>query len=315
MTVHAPSSFAQWHSKGGHASYVRTMKSPGAILDLLEIQRPAGDMSRPALPDIVLMEDLLGCRRVRGDLGGGRFDMATEKGTIAVAAPNFATTVVNDDSHRLRSLAFPVVQWQGVLDEAAEGRSSFDMSCIYGQVFLSPAIRSTLRTLWTLCSEEGVPSRLLARAAGLEIMAELYRLGGAPLATAKGGLAPWAQRRCLELMHAQLSQDISLDELATEARLSPFHFARMFKQSLGVPPRIYLTRLRIEKTCELLEHTDLPVTDIAQEVGYSSNQVLARVFLKHQGVSPSDYRRAVRDPVRQFSLQSQGPATAVESLP
>lgn len=303
MTVPAPSSFAQWHSKGQHASYLRTIKSQGSILDLLEVQRPAGDMSRPALPDIVLVEDMLGCSRVRGDLGGGRFDMATAKGTLAVAAPNFATTVLNDDSHRLRSLAFPIAQWQGVLDEAADGQVSFDSSCIYGRVFDSPSIRSSLRTLWALCNDEGIPSRLLARAAGLEIMAELYRLGGAPLTTAKGGLAPWAQRRCLEFMRARLSEDISLDELAAEAQLSPFHFARMFKQSVGVPPRVYLTRLRMEQACELLETTDLPITEIAQEVGYSSNQVLARLFVKHRHMSPTDYRLAMRDPVRFTALR------------
>jgi AraC-like DNA-binding protein len=44
--------------------------------------------------------------------------------------------------------------------------------------------------------------------------------------------------------------------------------------------------------------TDLPVTEIAAEVGYSSNQVLARIFIKHQHMTPSDYRRAVRDPMR-----------------
>jgi AraC family transcriptional regulator len=123
-------------------------------------------------------------------------------------------------------------------------------------------------------------------------------LGGAPFAPARGGLAPWAERRSLELLRSRLSEDISLDELAAEVQLSTFHFARMFKQSVGVPPRIYLTRLRVEKACELLEQTDLPITAIALEVGYSSNQVLARGFLKHMHLSPSDYRRAVRDPVR-----------------
>jgi len=303
MTEPAYSSFTQWYYKGPQASFVRARKSPGGVLDLLDVARPAGDMSRPALPDIVLMEDMLGCRRVRGDLGGGRFDVTSRKGTLAVAAPNFATTVVNDESHRLRSLAFPLAQWQGMLDEAADGRFSFDGSCIYGRVFDSPTIRSALRNLWALCEEEGAPSRLLARAAGCEILAELCRLAGAPFAPSRGGLAPWAERRCLDLMRARLSEDISLDDLAAEAQLSPFHFARMFKQSLGVPPRVYLTRLRVEKTCELLERTDLPITEIALEVGYSSNQVLARVFLKHRRMSPSDYRRAVRDPVRSIALQ------------
>ncbi len=103
-------------------------------------------------------------------------------------------------------------------------------------------------------------------------------------------------------MRARLSEDITLDEIAAEAHLSPFHFARMFKHSLGVPPRVYLTRLRVEKACELLEHTELSVTEIALEVGYSSNQVLARVFTKHQKISPTDYRRAVRDPGRRISM-------------
>ena len=305
MNVQTHTSFAQWYSKGPHASHVRTMKSPGGVLDLLEVQRPAGDMSRPALPDIVLMEDMLGCSRVRGDLGGGRLDITTGKGTHALAAPNIATRVIKDESHRLRSLAFPLAQWQGVLDEAADGRFSFDTSCIYGRVFDSLAIRLALRNLWALCEEEGAPSRLLARAAGCEILAELCRLGGAPFAPVKGGLAPWAERRCLELMQARLSEDISLDDLAAEAHLSPFHFARMFKQSLGVPPRVHLTRLRLERACELLEKTDLPVTEIAFEVGYSSNQVLARVFLKHRRMSPSEYRRAVRNPVCHIFLNAQ----------
>ncbi len=305
MNVQSHTSFAQWYSEGPNASHVRTMKSPGGVLDFLEVQRPAGDMSRPALPDIVLMEDMLGCSRVRGDLGGGRFDLTTGKGTLALAAPNFATRVINDETHRLRGLAFPLAQWQGVLDEAADGRFSFDTSCIYGRVFDSSAIRSALRTLWALCKEEGAASRLLARAAGCEILAELCRLGGAPFAPVKGGLAPWAEQRCLELMRARLSEDISLDDMAAEARLSPFHFARMFKQSLGVPPRVYLTRLRMERACELLAKTDLPVTKIAFEVGYSSNQVLARVFLKHRRMSPSEYRRAVRNPVRHIFFNAQ----------
>ncbi|SFI53683.1 AraC family transcriptional regulator [Albimonas pacifica] len=303
MSLHDQSSFARWHATGRHASYVRARKSSGGLLDLLEVARPPGDMSRPALPDLVLMEDLRGCRRVRADLGGGLFDASTRPGALAIAAPNFATSVHNDAPHRLRSLAFPLAKWRHVLDEGAEGRFSFETSFAYGKVFDSPTIRSALRNLWALCEDEGAPSRLLAQAAGCEILAELCRLGGAPLAPARGGLAPWAERRALELMRARLSEDISLDELAAEARLSPYHFARMFKQSVGVPPRVHLTRLRVEKACELLERTDLPVSQIALEVGYSANQVLARVFLKHMRMSPSDYRRSVRDPLRHGRLR------------
>ncbi len=309
MTSRDYSSFADLYHDGHFGSYARTMKSPGGILDLLEVDGPPGDVSRPAVPDIVLYQDLRGGCRIDGNLGAGHFNLTSRKGDVIIAAPNFAVSTIADSSHRLRSLAFPIAQWQSALDQATDGPFSFEGPDIYGRFLGSPAIRSALRKLWALCLEEGTPSRLLARAAGCEILAELCRMGGAPLAPSKGGLAPWAERRSLELMRARLGQDISLDELAAEARLSPFHFARMFKQSLGVPPRVYLTRLRIERASELLEHTDLPVTEIAQEVGYSSNQVLARVFFKHQRLSPTDYRRAVRDPTRAIA-QDSVPATS-----
>ncbi len=298
MTLQAYSSFAQWSGETKQASYVRRRKSPGGILEMLEMARPGGDMSRPAQPDLVLHQDLSGGSRVRGDSGGGFFDVESRKGYLGLDAPDFATTMSIDSHHRLRALSFPVAQWQSALDEASNCGVAVKNLLLFKGSFESQAIRSALQNLWALRDEEGAPTRLLARAAGLEILAELCRLNGTPFTLAKGGLAAWAERRCIEFMRTRLSDDISLDELAAEAQLSPFHFARMFKQSTGVPPRGYLTRLRVERACELLEKTDLPVTEIAFEVGYSSNQVLARVFTKHRRMSPTDYRRTVRDPVR-----------------
>ncbi len=291
------SSFTKFYSEGRQASYVRARKAPGAILDMLELARPGGDIGIPAVPELLLVQVMLAGSRTRGDSGGGHYDVMSEKGDLFLAAPNFAHTISNSANHQVRKLTFPTEQWESVLNEAAGGAFSLESLQLYRGPFRSQAILSALRNLWALSDEEGVPSRLLARAAGCEILAELCRLSGASLVPARGGLAPWAKRRCLELMQERLSEDISLDELAAEAQLSPFHFARMFKESVGVPPRVYLTRLRLERACELLETTDLPVTEIAFEVGYSSNQVLARLFVKHRHTTPSDYRRAVRDPV------------------
>jgi AraC family transcriptional regulator len=296
-------SFARWYDERQRAHYVRTRKSQGAVLDLLEIQRPASDCSGPALPDLLLCQDALGGMRVKGNMGGANFDETSERGDFFLAAPNFANRIVVDRQHRIRALAFPMAYWKGVLDEAVDNDVAFDFRGLHDRAFSAPAIRTALQQLWGLCDHDTMPSRLLAQAAGCEILAELCRLGGTPLSVARGGLAPWAKRRCLDMMQTRLADDITLDELAAEARLSTFHFNRMFKQSLGVPPRAYLTSLRLEKTCELLETTNLSVTEIALEVGYSSNQVLARVFLKHRRISPSDYRRAVRNPARSVALQ------------
>ncbi|MEQ8291151.1 MAG: AraC family transcriptional regulator [Roseovarius sp.] len=307
MTSPAYASFAQWYEKGHLASYVRERKSAGGVLNLLEAEQPAGDVSDPAVPDFVLHQDINGGTRFRGDLGAGAFDVTSDKGGFFLAAPNFKNRIIAGSSHQVRSLAFPLSHWQSAFDEANVGQAVFDRPDVFRGTFHSPEIRSSIRRLWAICADEGVPSRLLARAAGYEIISHLCRLGGASLEPARGGLSPWAKRRCVDLMHARLSEDITLEELAAEAQLSPYHFARMFKQGLGVPPRVYLTQLRMEKACDLLEHTEMPVTEIALEVGYSSNQVLARVFLKNRRMSPTDYRRAVREPGR---IQTQKQAIA-----
>ncbi|KZY34106.1 transcriptional regulator [Roseovarius sp. HI0049] len=297
------SSFAQWYSEGPSASYVHSMKSTGGILSMYGSTQPGQEMDTPAVPDLVIYQDVLGGSRLNASLGGGRFDVTMENGGCVFAAPNFAVNCRVDTTHHIRSFVFPVLHWQTMLDEASEGKISFDSLGVYRGAFATPALKGKLRSLWALCEEEAAPSRMLARAAGCEILAEICQLGGEDLAPKKGGLAPWAERRCIEMMHARLAEDLCVDELAVEARLSSFHFARMFKQSTGVTPLAYLTRLRLEKACELLEHSDIPVTEIAQDVGYSSNQVLARVFAKHMHMSPSDYRRSVRDPVRSYAMR------------
>lgn len=304
MTTQRYTSFAQWFGGGPFSPYVRMMKSPGGCLSLIETAMPAVEMSDPAVPELVLHQDLRGGFRVQADLGSGRFSATSRPNDLFLAAPDFANTVTVDRDHLVRSIAFPVRQWAHFCDDSFKTPFSFDFGVLHRGAFTSSQIRTAQRQLWRLCDEEGAPSRLLAQAAGCVILAELFRLNGAPLTAVRGGLAPWAEKRCLEMMRARLSEDISLDELAAEAQLSPFHFARMFKQSVGVPPRAYLTQLRMDKACELLKYANMSITEIAQEVGYSSNQVLARTFLKHRHMSPTDYRRTVRAHAREAELEN-----------
>jgi AraC family transcriptional regulator len=166
----------------------------------------------------------------------------------------------------------------------------------------APAIRSVLGRLSLQGENEEMVSRLIARVDDFKILAELCRISAASPARAQGGLAPFVKRRSIELMHARLAEGITIDELAAEVRLSPFHFARMFKKSVGVPPCVYLTRLRVKKACELLAVTDLAVITIAQEVGYSSCQAFARTFHRHLHMTPTVFRRAVSDPTRLVSV-------------
>src|SRR4051812_3101006 len=67
----------------------------------------------------------------------------------------------------------------------------------------------------------------------------------APIAApARGGLAPAVRRRVLELMDASTAAHLTIDVLAREAGLSPAHFARAFKESVGRAPHQHLLTLR-----------------------------------------------------------------------
>jgi len=107
----------------------------------------------------------------------------------------------------------------------------------------------------------------------------------------RGGLAPWQAKRTTEYLADNLDRRVTLDELAAIARLSPFHFARAFSKTLGVPPYRYHQKLRMERACDLLAQSDLRIIEVALAVGYESPQALARVFTQTFGMAPSRWRR------------------------
>ncbi|MFK3852899.1 helix-turn-helix domain-containing protein [Agrobacterium pusense] len=296
MTAVTYDSWADWIKRGSVAPHILTLKSAGTTLHMVEAVRPRGDLSRMALPSVVINQDLAGGTLLCGDFGAGPFAGSTIKDGFYLAPPNAGYKLTVDEKHHTRALAFSIEYWQKMIDWAADRDFSLSDPQLYsGTCLRSPSIHSMFRRLWQLCDEEGAPSQMLAQAAGCEILAELCRLHRAPFAPVTGGLSTWAVRHCVEVMRMRLSEDISLVELAAEVKMSPFHFARMFKRSVGVPPRLFLTELRVERACKLLSSSNLPVTEIALEVGYSSSQVLSRVFLKHRQTTPSNYRREHRE--------------------
>jgi hypothetical protein len=74
--------------------------------------------------------------------------------------------------------------------------------------------------------------------------------------------------------------------------LSRAAFARNFSASVGEPPHSYLTRWRMGIAAQLLEETDLRLSEIAPRVGYRSEFSLSRAFKLARGVSPTQYRHA-----------------------
>lgn len=97
-------------------------------------------------------------------------------------------------------------------------------------------------------------------------------------------------RKVLEFIHQNFMDDLSLDDVSQEIRMSASYFSTFFKQEQGVSFVEYLTHLRIEKAKQLMGETFLKIYEISERVGYADVKYFSRVFKRVVGVTPSEYR-------------------------
>jgi AraC family transcriptional regulator len=163
--------------------------------------------------------------------------------------------------------------------------------------FENAALWASATKLSGLVENPGTASRLYAETLARVLLLELLRFeqGGAAMPkAARGGLAAWQVRRARDFIEEHVTEQISLSELARLTRLSPIHFCRAFKRSVGLPPHQYQLRRRIERSKTLLADPTHSVTSIALECGFSLPGSFATAFRKATGVTPSAFRRALR---------------------
>jgi len=108
---------------------------------------------------------------------------------------------------------------------------------------------------------------------------------------AGGGLAPRHKTILADYIEGHLHEQIPLAELAKLVRLSPFHFARLFKQSFGEPPHRYVTRQRIERAKHMLAQGEHSVAEIGFQVGFGESSSFTAAFRKMTGTTPARFRR------------------------
>jgi AraC family transcriptional regulator, arabinose operon regulatory protein len=110
----------------------------------------------------------------------------------------------------------------------------------------------------------------------------------------KGRLAEDKIRRSMDFMREHLEETLTLESLAAKVHISVPHYCSLFKRQTNTSPIMFFIRLRVQRACELLGGSDLPVGTIARAVGYNDAFYFCRVFKKTIGLPPSEYRRAVR---------------------
>jgi AraC-like DNA-binding protein len=123
---------------------------------------------------------------------------------------------------------------------------------------------------------------------------EAPRSGWAAPVRAEIGTLPWSRlRRVTEYIEEHLDRDLSLAALGAVVSMSPFHFARLFRRSTGVPPHRFVVCKRIDHAIALLVARERSIAQIARMVGFRTPSHFTTVFRRVTGLAPRAYRGAI----------------------
>ncbi|WLD92832.1 bifunctional transcriptional activator/DNA repair enzyme AdaA [Alkalihalobacillus sp. AL-G] len=95
----------------------------------------------------------------------------------------------------------------------------------------------------------------------------------------------------IELIQERYDENLTLDLLAEELKMSPYHLQRVFKRTTGMTPSNQLLRTRMEKAEQFLDQMDYSIAEIAAMVGFRSASHFSSVFKKEKGYTPNEYRK------------------------
>ncbi|KAM3092844.1 helix-turn-helix domain-containing protein [Phormidesmis sp. 146-35] len=155
-----------------------------------------------------------------------------------------------------------------------------------------PVIQQLALALKTEIQTGCISSRLYGESLRTGLAARLVQNYGVSKPEFKAnGLSQSQLERVIDYMQANLTQDLSILDLATLTRMSESHFSRSFKQFVGTTPYQYLMQQRVERAKQLLKQRSIAISDIALDCGFANQTHLTKVFRQMAGVTPKAYQK------------------------
>lgn len=241
-------------------------------------------LSTEAADEVALVVNLSSRHRVEGRLDGRWSSDVPGVGTVTVMPPGCPSCFSISGVCRVLMIRVPLAKATELLGEASAHVSRTDVA---------PRVNADdpllARLAFRVACSRGDDVEALA-ALVLNLAGSGHREPDRP--DRRGGLAPARLRRVLE----RVEQDpggLALNDLAREANMSRYHFARAFRRSTGTSPHAYVARRRVERALERLDDPGLSVGQVARAAGFSHASHLARVMRRTMGLTPRQFRASI----------------------
>lgn len=230
------------------------------------------------------------------DVGFGRKNFTETPGCILVTPPMTSSYWYFEGMPQILHICFPHDYLRKYLDDSEK-----DLPDLFGHLARNPIhdplISMLANRLWAMSAASDKYARICSDQIVETILVTLFAESKAGTVCNNGsqrpsaGLAPWRLKQITELVERRMSEGVSVDELAKIVGLSTHYFLRAFKASTGHTPHQWLSLKRIENAKKLLGGTNLPITDISMDLGFSSPAHFSGRFRQMVGVTPSAWRK------------------------
>jgi AraC family transcriptional regulator len=231
-----------------------------------------------------------GCKGELRTASGHGIRGTQRKGAVCVLPSGLAHTAQLDGpSEHLALYIDPSV----INRAASESRLSSRFEIVERYLRRDPVISSIGWALLGELDSQGMSGRLYAESLANVLAVHLLRYyTTVDVQTERfiGGLSAANLRRVTSFIADNYARDVKLDELASVAGMSSFHFAREFKRTTGTTPHQYLIKFRVERAKALLAENELPLTEVGLRTGFSHQSHFTRLFRRLTGTTPLSYR-------------------------
>jgi len=155
-----------------------------------------------------------------------------------------------------------------------------------------PFLAAIATKLTSVC-DDAFAEKIYAESLGVACVVHLAKqYNSADVSFPKGRLNPYQLKQVVDFAHSYMQFNIGLHEMAGQVHLSPYHFGRLFKQTVGKSPYQFILQLKIEAAKKLIKKNQGPISEIAYQLNFSDQSHFSNAFRKATGVSPRQYLAA-----------------------